>query len=166
MNSVNHIINSMDYGGVREYLKRQQDAILKTRGIKIVIGWDKAISDEYVYARVWQGQWIADCECGGASFVQPDDAIFFCFSCANRSFEGRLRRVVFPEDYTLIESLLLDRPVDDRAGLDDRERAGLAKPIIFVEGLGGLSRNWNRNQTLDDLQMENEAVIKWKRGIK
>jgi hypothetical protein len=39
-----------------------------------------------------------------------------------------------PEEQRLeIERLLLERPVDDLAGLTDLERAGMAKPVLFVE---------------------------------
>ena len=49
-----------------------------------------------VDARVDHNRWIADCECGGAEYVDPDEPIFFCFSCNNLAFNGKLRPVVFP----------------------------------------------------------------------
>ena len=49
-----------------------------------------------VKARVDHNRWIADCECGGAEYVDPDEPIFFCFSCDNMAFNNMLRPVIFP----------------------------------------------------------------------
>jgi hypothetical protein len=49
-----------------------------------------------VAARIDHGRWIADCECGGAEYVDADDPVFFCFSCENQAHASQLRPVRFP----------------------------------------------------------------------
>lgn len=163
--SVDYIITAKHYGGgnATGYIELQRMKIQKSRGIIIPIEYKP--SKHAVQARIWQGQWVADCECGGCSFVDPDEPIFFCFGCGNRADNNRVREVVFPKDYKTIESLLLDRPVDDAMGLDDKERAGMAKPLIFVEGKGGLSRNWNPGETIDDIKKQNAPIESWRKEI-
>jgi hypothetical protein len=163
--SVNRIISAKDYGGVIEYFESARKSIIKNRGIAIEINYDN-ISSNSVKARVWQGQWIADCECGGASFVEAENPIFFCFSCGNRANNGWVRHVDFPKDRLTIENLLLDRPVDDTAGLTDKERVGLSKPVIFIEGKGGLSRNWNPDEDVLELAEQNKTIKLWKDKVK
>lgn len=165
--SVDYIITAKNYGGsVENYIKIQQENIRRAKGIVIKFG-DK-VSKHAVKARIWQGQWIADCECKSASFVDPDNPVFACFGCGNREDDGNLREVIFPSktEREAIEKLLLARPVDDRAGLDDRERAGLAKPLIYVEGKGGLARDWIPGESIPDLLEQNEAVEKWNKALR
>lgn len=167
--SVNYIITAKHYGdgSLEGYLKKQQDNISRSKGIIIKIEFNK-VSKHSVKARIWQGSWIADCECGSASFVDPDNPKFFCFGCGNRSDNGWLREVEFPNllERLEIERLLLERPVDDLAGLDDKERAGLARPVIFLEGKGGLSRNWDPSETVNDLREQNQIIEVWKKEIR
>lgn len=55
------------------------------------------IDDKFpVVARIDHSRWIADCDCGGAEYVDPDETIFFCFSCNNVAFNGKIRTVTFP----------------------------------------------------------------------
>jgi hypothetical protein len=135
--SVDFIVTAKHYGGsARGYIRKQQQLLHSGRGIAVTIkDLDKDPTGVPVVARIWQGQWIADCECNGASFVDPDEPVFFCFSCGNRANGSKPRPVTFPpeEQRLEIERLLLERPVDDLAGLTDLERAGMAKPILFVE---------------------------------
>lgn len=157
--SLKTIITAKHYGGsAKAYIRRSQ-ADLHRRGIAVqVIGLDEAPTGEAVAARIWQGQWIADCECGGASFVDPDEPVFFCFGCGNRRNGRRVRPVTFPTDRIEIERLILERPVNDMAGLTDMERAGMAKPLLFANGKP-LARDWQPGQSLDDLHNEQDAVI-------
>lgn len=46
-----------------------------------------------VTAREDFGRLIADCECGGAEYVDPDDLFFFCLSCGNTEYQGHVREV-------------------------------------------------------------------------
>lgn len=187
--SVDYIITAKHYGGsARGYIKKQQQAIHRQRGIAITIkDLEKDPTGVPVSARIWQGQWIADCECNGASFVDPEEPVFFCFSCANRANGGKPRPVIFPphEERLEIERLLLERPVDDLAGLTDLERAGMARPVIFVEvaisdqrsavsppaadarsetRVLPLVRSWAPGETVEDLhRQQDEPIQKWKR---
>lgn len=167
LQSVNYIITAKHYGGsAAGYIQKQAESIRKHKNIVLDIDMNK-MSKHAVIARIEQGQWIADCECSGASFVDPDEPIFFCFSCGNRADNGVLREVIFPPflERLEIERLLLERPVDDRAGLDDKERAGLARPLVWHAEKGGLSRNWNPSETIGDLQEQNKLIEIWKKEI-
>lgn len=183
--SVDRIISAKDYGGsARAYIRKQQQALHRGRGIAVTIKeLDAEPTGLPVYARIWQGQWIADCECNGACFVDPDEPVFFCFSCGNRANDHKPRPVIFPAtlERLEIERLLLERPVDDLAGLTDMERAGMAKPMVYVEleidtvspDPGGemfpaaprtitvpLTRSWEPRQTIEDLHKEQDNAVK------
>ncbi len=56
-----------------------------------------------VSARIDYGRWIADCECGGAEYVDPEEPIFFCMACGNKITSGRARKVVFPKNRVEVE---------------------------------------------------------------
>jgi len=188
--SVDFIVTAKHYGGsARGYIRKQQQLLHSGRGIAVTIkDLEKDPTGVPVVARIWQGQWIADCECNGASFVDPDEPVFFCFSCGNRANGSKPRPVKFPPEAERleIERLLLERPVDDLAGLTDLERAGMAKPVLFVEAplsmdtstspqnedhiLGGerqvrtvpLVRSWESHETVADLRaQQEEAIHKW-----
>lgn len=136
ISSVNRIISAKDYGGsMTGYLRTQQRNYLKSGRAVNIVDLDKGPSGPAVKARIWQSQWVADCECNTTMFVDPDEPIFFCFGCANRLHGGRIRPVEFPPkvERELIEALLLERPVIDVAGLTDLERVGLQKPVLFAE---------------------------------
>lgn len=134
---INRIISAKDYGGgAKAYIRKWQQSKMR-QGIPVLIrDLDKPAKGPPLQAIIWQGQWIVrtDC-CNSASFVDPDEPIAICFSCANRSNDNKPRPVIFPpeEDRKEIERLLLERPVNDVAGLTDMERAGLAQPLIYVE---------------------------------
>lgn len=177
MKSIDYIVTAKHYGGsARGYIRKMQDAKYKS-GIAVQInGLNEEPTGVPVNARIWQGQWIADCEwCNGACFVDPDEPVFFCFGCGNRANGSRPRPVVFPEDVKKIEELILSRPVNDVAGLTDMERAGMSKPILFVEkvmtGDDGkdvtvrlpLARSWEPGESVEDLcDQQEEPIKKWK----
>lgn len=171
--SLQMIVNARHYaqarGGktVRDFMLSLCEDIRKKRGIAVQIkDIQKEPVGKPVLARIWQGQWIADCECGGASFIDPEDPFFFCFGCGNRANGNRPRPVTVPSDWKEIEALLLERPVDDLAGLTDLERVALAKPLLIVEGKGGLARNWNPGETAKDLREQNKPIEKWRKTRK
>lgn len=198
--SLDYIITAKHYGGsARGYIRKLQREIHLGRGVAVTVkDLDKEPTGTAVVARIWQGQWIADCECNGACFVDPDEPIFFCFSCGNRTNGQKPRPVIFPSETERmeIERLLLERPVNDMAGLTDNERAGLAKPLLFKEvkyneptvddgtamlmiakGMEiphkivaqtlPLTRSWEPGQTIADLKEEQEEPIrKWKESLK
>lgn len=170
--SLDRIISAKDYGGSgRGYLRKQQEDIRKRLGVSVNIrGIDKPVGKP-VSPEIWQGQWIARCEdCNGASFIDPDEPFFFCFGCGNRSNGGYCRPVVMPDNWKEIEAVLLERPVDDIAGLTDLERAGMARPVLFTEReMDGvpvqlpLVRSWIHGETLEDLHaQQDEPIRRWK----
>ncbi len=173
--TVQRIITAKDYcrrdgvASVKERIQKIQKEALKRKRIEIRIQFDK-ISPRPVYARIELGQWCADCECGGVEFVDPDEPIFFCFSCGNRVDSGCLRTVVFPpaEQRKEIEALVLERPVEERRGLDELERAHMARPVIYLDtedgGVLPLTRTWNHGEPISNLKKENEAVDQWRRA--
>lgn len=176
LKSVDYLITAKHYspdGSARGYIKAQQIKIHRDRGVAITIrDLDKEPQGVPVYARIWNGQWIADCECRGASFVDPNEPVFFCFGCGNRANDNQPRPVIFPsaEERQEIERLILLRPVNDMAGLTDMERAGLAVPLLtkritLPDGTQAelpLVRSWEHGQTVDDLHAEqDESIQAW-----
>jgi len=174
--SIQRIITAKDYslaegagGSVKARILKMRDNIFKQRGISINITDIDQPGGEPVRARIWQGQWIADCPvCNGAQFVDPQEPIYFCFVCGNRSNAGRPRPVLFPPEKqrVQIENLLLDRPVNDEAGLTDLERVGMARPIAYAKKVAPdgqvhtlfLARNWNPDETVQDLIEQNNGA--------
>jgi hypothetical protein len=187
--SVDYIVTAKHYGGsARGYIRKMQRDILK-RGIAVNIkNLEAEPTGTPVNARIWQGQWIADCECNGACFVDPDEPVFFCFTCGNRANGQKPRPVNFPPDDERkeIERLLLERPVNDMAGLTDLERVGMARPLLFVEVKGSdqllafsderqaeptrtlpLTRSWEPGESVADLRKQQEEPIKnWHKSLK
>ena len=195
--TIDRIITAKDYGdgSVRGYLQKCQRDILRSKGIAVAIkDLDKKPTGTPVKPRIWQSQWIADCDvCKTAMFVDPDDPIFFCFGCGNRLNGGKPRPVDFPPEAERkeIERLLLERPVVDMGGLTDLERVGLQKPVleVEVEGIdvleivrkGNLSpdenlptkarlkplvRSWE-GESVEQLRDEQErAIRKWHKELK
>jgi len=127
-----------------------------------------------VEAEIEFGQWVGRCACGEVEMVDPDEPIFFCFGCGNRSNNGYLRPVIFPAERAMIEQLVLQRPVDDARGLDDLDRAYQAKPLLFAEVLEEdgqvvtlpLTRSWTPNESVEDLINQNGAVYAWQESLK
>ena len=168
MKNVNRIITARDYseregagGTVKARILKMREKYHKSKNIALqVLGVD-APNGTAVSARIWQGQWIADCECGGAEFVDVKEPIFYCFSCGNRSNGHYVRPVQFPENLSEIEAAVLERPVDDTRGLTDLERAGLSKPLVIVAMDGNmfpLTRSWRPEESLEELLEQNKAL--------
>lgn len=117
-----------------------------------------------VKARIDFGRWIADCECGGAEYVDPDDPVFYCQSCGNLSVEGKLRKVVFPqaEERAQIEKAVLERPVQVLDGLDAANQA------LRSRAVDGIPRCWNPGETAEQLREQHkiakQAVLRRKEG--
>jgi hypothetical protein len=195
--SLDYIVTAKHYGGsARGYIRRMQRDMHKAKGIAVTIkDIDAEPTGIPVSARIWQGQWIADCECRSASFVDPDEPVFFCFGCGNRANGQKPRPVIFPPEAERkeIERLLLERPVDDMAGLTDLERAGMAKPILYtqveetiipetldltakpdeipvlptVTRTLPLTRSWEPGETIADLHAQQaEPIRMWKKGLR
>lgn len=177
MQSVDYIITAKHYaeregagGSVKKRILKWREKMHKNKGEAVQVKGIDAPSGEVVQARIWQGQWIAECECGGNEFVDPDEPIFFCFSCGNRKNDQYVRPVVFPENHKDIEAAVLARPVNDMRGITDLERAGLAAPLLYVETEEGeikpLTRSWSPGETLADLHKQNHVIKKWHDELK
>ena len=168
MDSLTRIITAKDYseregagGSVRERILKTREMYHKRKNIALMVNGIDAAQGAAVRARIWQGQWIADCECGGAEFVEPTEPIFYCFSCGNRANNNYVRPVEFPVEREAIEAAVLARPVDDVRGLTDLERAGLAKPLVIVDADGSqfpLVRSWNPDESLGELLEQNKVL--------
>lgn len=57
-----------------------------------------SVSNDAVIARIDYGRLIADCECGGAEYVDPDDLRFFCHSCGNVNHKRAFRKIYIPKE--------------------------------------------------------------------
>ena len=168
MDSLMRIITAKDYseregagGSVRARILKTREKYHKGKNIALTVNGIDAPQGAAVRARIWQGQWIADCECSGAEFVEPTEPIFFCFSCGNRANKNFVRPVEFPVEREAIEAAVLARPVDDVRGLTDLERAGLAKPLVIVDAGGSqfpLTRSWNPDESLGELLDQNKVL--------
>jgi hypothetical protein len=168
MDNINRIVTAKDYGdgSARGYIRRMQVDMRRHGKTVNIVGLENQPTGTPVKARIWQSQWIADCECKGASFVDPDEPIFFCFNCGNRLNGGMPRPVEFPpeEERMEIERLILERPVNDLAGLTDLERIGMAQPMLKILGRP-LSRSWIPGESVETLREQQDEVIQlWKDG--
>lgn len=79
-------------GSVREWIQKAASR----RRMKLSF----ALAEKPVIARIDHGRWLADCECNGAEYVDPNEPIFFCLSCGNTEYQGRMRPVIFPAPET------------------------------------------------------------------
>ena len=125
--------------------------------IKGLPAWDGSTTDQDpVLARVDFGRWLADCECGGAEYVDPEYKYFFCFSCGNKNDNGSARRVIFPNDQTMedIQAELIKRPVIERAG-----KSASAAALHSIPAMAGLSRSWNPGETVTDLKKQRDRAL-------
>lgn len=84
-----------------------------------------------VRAEINHGRWLVRCPfCSGAEEADPGEPVFYCLSCGNADFGGRVMNVEFPADREAIEMVLLARP-----------------------DIG--SRNWSFEESLEDSALEN-----------
>lgn len=163
------IYTALDYAIQRDGVKTVKERIKKLqaqhmkRGFSVPVHFNSNGSAP-VKARIWQGHWVADCECKGAEFVDYNEPVFFCWSCGNATHAGNVRDVIFPKDREKIEEKILERPVKAMRGLDDLQRAEAAQAVISVNGQR-LSRTWIPGETLADLEKQQGKAIKaWKKG--
>jgi len=116
------------------------------------------VSGQAVLARINFGRWSAFCpDCGGSEYVDPEERIFYCFSCGNRANGGDARPVAFPPAVMReqIERLVMARPVDDKRGVNAMDRALKARCLV-----PGFSRSWEPPETPDELARQNELAVK------
>jgi hypothetical protein len=164
--SARHYAESMGCQTALERIQKMREEYHMRKRVILPMQQDKYAADP-VAGFIENGQWIARCECGGCEFVDPDDGVFYCFSCCNRAHQHMLRHVVFPDFETRmeIERLLLLRPVNDVRGQTDMERAGMATAILYIsQGRKKLplTRSWDAHETLDDLhRQQDQALSMW-----
>jgi hypothetical protein len=112
------------------------------------------ISGDAVPAFVDFGRWLAHCpDCNGAEYVSYEEKVFYCFSCGNYSQKGDGRPVNFPRNKTAIEAELLKRAQLFTAGGNP-----LARQFHARAKLPQLSRTWNIDETVEDLQEQRISI--------
>jgi hypothetical protein len=110
-------------------------------------------------------RWLVTCPfCGNKEGVDPNEAILFCMNCDMLDNNYMALPVVFPDKPTasLIEAVLLERPVTFVPAPTKYERIVRQTPIIFKEINGqllGLGRCWTPNQSIEDLHAEQDELI-------
>lgn len=112
------------------------------------------IGGETVLAFISFGRWSARCpDCGSTEYVDPEERIFFCFGCGNRTNGGNARPVAFPPAPLReeIEQLVMARQVGEERGTNAMDRALKARCLA-----PGFSRSWEPPETPDDLRTQNQ----------
>ena len=113
--------------------------------------WGGLVAGKPIPARIDYGRWIADCPyCGGAEYIDPAEPFLFCLSCGMTGNKNLALPITLPASQAEIEGVLLERPVDERRGGNDIDRALLAQPIYH-----GLSRSWLPHESVSDLRKQN-----------
>lgn len=166
MDNVNVIITAKDYSRIEgadgsvigRLQKMQQRGRARNRFVKIEFD----VRGKALNAEINQGAWVAMCECGGVEFVDPDEPIFFCWDCVNRSNGGHVRPVLFPENRQEIEAAVLEREVDDVRGITDADRAFSARPLVSIlDDKGNLypaTRSWVPGESAEQLREQNKFI--------
>lgn len=119
--------------------------------------WSNVDASQPVHAIVAYGRWIAECECGGAEFVEPGDPLFYCASCGNTPAEGRVRPVIFPDNRLAIEAALLERKVIANPGVAERFGTQGQRPGNRLIHYADAPRHWD-GQTVDELRAEQKGI--------
>jgi hypothetical protein len=124
---------------------------LNRQGSLVIDFVEEIDTGNFVQARVDHGRWGANCECGGAEYVDPDDPVFYCFSCGNASANGKLRPVQFPSNKEDIELILLERPMSVHKGITKSSINLNSRPLKNV------ARNWDpEDSDLSKIKQENK----------
>lgn len=168
MDCINTIIRMRDCslkhgadGSARGFIRKWRENLHKSGQRIDIKDLNGDPQGQAVQAYIHQGAWIAACECGGHEYVDPDEPVFFCWSCLNRMNSSYLRPVEFPADWQAIEFLILQRPVNDLRGTTDLDRATGATPRVVVltdEGEFPLVRSWKPGESIDELVRQNSAL--------
>jgi hypothetical protein len=167
------IITAKDYAqreralNVKDRIKKMCDNMV-FRGVMDTPFVDCEPEGKPIEAEINFGQWVARCDnpgCNGCEAVDPDEPIFYCFSCGNSDNHGKPKPVVFPrkKDRKEIAELLLERPIKKGKATHNIERITVkAVPLVFDE-LGCLSRSWFPGETVDDIKEQNKSVKAYKK---
>lgn len=136
----------------RHGLKDYRSWLIKN-STRLGVPWNgKVTKQDPVLARIDFGRWIADCGCGGAEYVDPDEKIFYCQNCGNVDYKGAARAVIFPENRSEIENTVLERAVDNRIGTDAITKT------LRVRLLDGIPRSWDPGETVEDLKRQHRIA--------
>jgi len=140
MDSIDYIVNAKHYAeregaqSVRARILKMREKKHKQHGVVMQVNGIDAPSGTAVKARIWQGQWIADCECGGAEFVFVDEPIFYCFGCGNRANANGVRPVEVCYHY---DAMIADR---SKGALRMELRTALPGDPTYAPGLARYAR--------------------------
>lgn len=151
---MDRILTARDYAKIenfRSVKERIQGRCERAQGMIDTPFEDVKPKGKAVKAEINAGRWIANCECGGAEAVDPEEPIFYCFACGNAANQGKPRPVVFPENTDEIEVLLLQRPVTFTNGTNEIARMVNAIPV-------GYPRSWRPDETIEDLKQQNREM--------
>jgi len=121
----------------REWIRRLSIKMHKHRQLDTPFTEKIKRDAEPALAQINHGRWIATCPaCGvGVEYVDPEEKIFYCFSCGNYAIGGDGRRVQFPRNWVAIEKRVMERPVKKRKGANYIDREFMAETV-------GEPRNW------------------------
>lgn len=117
---------------------------LTALGIKYNHRWNGKANDKTVTARVDFGRWLADCQCGAAQYVEPEQP-FYCAECGMAWNDNLACQVIFPGIKQEVEEELMERPTLKRGRKDQKTiQAPPAEP--------GLARSWNPTESVAELK--------------
>lgn len=119
---------------------------LTALGVKYNHRWNGISNNTQVTARIDFGRWIADCKCGAAQYVEPDQP-FYCAECGMTWNDNLGCEVIFPpiDKIIEVEAELMERPVLKRGKKDQ-------KTIQPPPAEPGLSRSWTPDETVEELK--------------
>jgi hypothetical protein len=131
--------------------------------------WNGKIKGKSAKAYIESSRWLANCPyCGRPEAVDPNEKFMFCFSCNMEANDYEAAPVEFPDIKTVneITAALMERPMKYLGGPTKYERIVRMQPLIVIERDGkrfGLGRNWDADQTVEDLHEEQDELIRiWK----
>ena len=75
------------------------------------------------FARINHGRWVADCVCGSAQVVTPDDPRFACPECG-----WGWARIIFPDQPAAAEAAVAERAPHERNWWHDDDKASRDRP--------------------------------------
>lgn len=137
------------YSSHRDWIMNKSMTLVKTGQAKAA--WNGLESKSSVPAIINHGRWMVLCPaCRGVEYVDPDEKIFYCFSCGNAWIGGQALTVIFPDHRKEIEVEILKREVVEKGGITEMQKAFYATAKDPE-----LPRNWEPGRTLDELIKEN-----------
>jgi len=150
---VDKIFSGADVAKLRG-AKSFRDYLIRLARQRSMLFTNQVTQQDAVQARIDFQRWVADCDCcGGSEYVDPDDPVFFCLTCGNQKYGGKLRKVIFPEAKAELEAAVLERQVNAPEVLDPIGQA------MTVKLTDGISRSWNPGETVGDLREQHQVAM-------